>query len=77
MLKVISLLHVVHEFLHVYLKGKSTISVESFEEIITEIPPVPGNVGATFLSPLCAEVKLITSFTFQKEGARDFLWAVW
>ena len=77
LLELISLLHVVHEFLHVHLKGKSTISVKSSEEILAEVPSIPSNHGAAFFSLLRAEVQLIASLTFQEEDTRDFSRAVW
>ena len=70
-LEVISLFHAVHELLHVHSKGQSPISVESSEEILAEIPSVPGNDGAAFVSLLRAEVQLIASITLQEEDARD------
>ena len=76
LLEVVSLLHVVHEFLHVHIKRKSAISVESSEEVLAEIPSVPGNDGAAFVSLLRAEVQLIASITLQKEDTRDLFRAV-
>jgi hypothetical protein len=73
----ISLLHFVHKFLHIHLKWKSPISVESVEEILTKIPPVPGDGGPAFVSLLCAEVQLITRLALQEEDTWDFFRAVW
>ena len=76
MLEVISLLKVIHEFLHVHFKRQSPISVESSEEILAEIPSVPGNDGAAFVSLLRAEVQLVASITLQEEDARMVFVAV-
>ena len=62
-LELISLFHAVHKFLHVHSKWKSPISVENSEEILADVPPVPGNDGAAFVSLLSAEVQLIASIT--------------
>ena len=61
LLEEISLLHVDHQFLDIHFEGKPVISVKRIEEILTKIPSVPGNDGAAFVSPLCAEVQLIAS----------------
>ena len=66
-LEVISMFHAIHQILYVHSKGQSSISVESFEEILVEIPSVPGNDGAAFVSLLRAEVQLMASLTFQEE----------
>ena len=61
LLEEISLLHVDHQFLDIHFEGKPVISVENIEEILAKIPSVPGNNGAAFVSPLCAEVQFIAS----------------
>jgi hypothetical protein len=71
LLEKISLLHVDHQFLDIHFEGKPIVSVKRIEEILTKIPSVPGNDGATFVSPLCAEVQLIASRALQEENARD------
>ena len=73
----IPLLHVIHEFLYIHLKGKSSISVEGVEEILTEIPSVPGDGGPAFVSLFCAEVQLVARLALQEEDTRGFLRAVW
>ena len=72
----ISLLHVAHQFLNIHLEGKSPISVEGVEEILTKIPSVPGDGGPAFVSLLCAKVQLIASLALQEEDARDSFRAV-
>jgi hypothetical protein len=67
----IPLLHVIHEFLYIHLKGKSPISVKGVEEILTEIPSVPGDGGPAFVPLLCAEMQLVASLALQEEEARD------
>ena len=73
-LESVSLLHIVHEFLNVHLKGQSAIIPQHFEEVWTKIPPIPWVLDWTLLLCYGAEMKFVTITTFQEESAWDFLW---
>ena len=50
--------------------------MESSEEILAEVPSVPGNDGAAFVSLLRAEVQLIATIRLQEEDAMISFMAV-
>ena len=65
------LLDGLHELLVIHVEGDLAVSFEVFEEILVEIPSVPGDDGATFCPLLRPEVQLVALLIFQEESATD------